>query len=344
MKLASVETIIKLDPIPNADSIELATVLGWEVVVSKDKFKIGDKCIYIPIDTLVDTYRKWFYFLSKDSSYKPIRIKTTRIRGVWSQGLIIPITEEILEEVFKQTTKKLLDIEFEDIGGLIGVTKYQKDIAQIFNTSSNGAQLIDFPTDIISKTEEPNLKTKPDLLKEFENKTLYITKKMDGSSMTLIYLNNKISICSRNYILEEDSPMYMFANNSGLVSKILANVQSNIAIQGEFCGPKINSNKLKLSDNHFYIFNIKNLDTDTYYSLNQIKQFIENLGLEMVPVLDIFEYNDSWDLKKFQEYANNIKYNNDYGEGVVIRPVEPVYSDLLRKNLSCKIINQFYKD
>ena len=49
MKLASIERIIDLAPIEGADRIELATVLGWEVVVKKGDFNIEDLCIYIPI-------------------------------------------------------------------------------------------------------------------------------------------------------------------------------------------------------------------------------------------------------------------------------------------------------
>ena len=46
-KLAHVEKIVSIQPIDGADRIEVATVLGWQVVVKKDEFKVGDLCIYI---------------------------------------------------------------------------------------------------------------------------------------------------------------------------------------------------------------------------------------------------------------------------------------------------------
>ena len=41
-QLASIQRIVDLQPIPNADKIETATVLGWKCVVKKGEFKTGD--------------------------------------------------------------------------------------------------------------------------------------------------------------------------------------------------------------------------------------------------------------------------------------------------------------
>ena len=44
MNLASIQKVIKLTPIEGADLIETATVLGWEIVVKKGEYKVGDLC------------------------------------------------------------------------------------------------------------------------------------------------------------------------------------------------------------------------------------------------------------------------------------------------------------
>lgn len=86
--LAHVEEIKTIDPIPNADKISVATVLGWKVVISKnDGFKVGDKVVYIEIDSKVPE-RPEFEFL-RDRKF---RVRTIRLRGQFSQGLIMPMS------------------------------------------------------------------------------------------------------------------------------------------------------------------------------------------------------------------------------------------------------------
>ena len=61
--LAHVEQIVDIQPIPEADKIEVATVLGWKVVIAKaDNFHVGDKVVYIEIDSKVPE-RPEFEFL-----------------------------------------------------------------------------------------------------------------------------------------------------------------------------------------------------------------------------------------------------------------------------------------
>ena len=52
-KLASIRIVNELHPIEGKDRIELAIIDGWQVIVKKDEFKIGDKCVYIEIDSVL---------------------------------------------------------------------------------------------------------------------------------------------------------------------------------------------------------------------------------------------------------------------------------------------------
>lgn len=338
MKLATLEKIVDIQPIEQADQIELAQVLGWNVVVKKNQFVPGDWCVYIPIDTIIDRTIKGF------ESYNSSRIKTKYIRGVWSQGLVINILE--LDQTIQDQINSNL-VEGEDIAKLINVTKYEKidEIANFIKSSKTPSNLLQFPTHILSKTDEDNLRTKNKCLGELDSLEIYISKKMDGSSMTLIYglEPNNITICSKNLVINSDNsnPMCQYVINNGLDKLNL----KSIAIQGEFCGPKINSNKLGLKTYEFYVFNIKDLETDKYYGLEQIIEFVKANGLQMVPILDKFVHNQSiHTIQWFQEFANKVTYGINPGEGIVIRPVESIYSRTLHKNLSCKVINQLYKD
>lgn len=117
---------------------------------------------------------------------------------------------------------------------------------------------------------------------------------------------------------------------------------SDIAIQGEFCGAGIQKNRLKLVRPEWYVFTVIDLRTRRRYSLHQMQKLCENLQLKMVPVEEkkgVFEY-DSVD-----ELLTRVKGKYASGtnkEGIVIRPVEPVYSKTIERPLSMKILNNDY--
>jgi hypothetical protein len=73
MKLASIETITDISPHGNADSLEIAKVFGWQVIVRKGEFKAGESAVFIPIDTILPD-APWSAFLKKGD--KPIRLNT----------------------------------------------------------------------------------------------------------------------------------------------------------------------------------------------------------------------------------------------------------------------------
>ncbi len=84
-KLASIQKIIALEPIEGADAIERATVLGWQLVVKKGEFNVGDLAVYCEIDSLMPE-RPEFEFLKA----RKMRIRTVRLRGQISQGICFP--------------------------------------------------------------------------------------------------------------------------------------------------------------------------------------------------------------------------------------------------------------
>ena len=74
---------------PNADRLDIATIKGWQCVVSRGDFVAGDKGLYIPIDSIlpIDVEEKIFGPESKVKLSKS-RVKTIKLRGAISQGLL----------------------------------------------------------------------------------------------------------------------------------------------------------------------------------------------------------------------------------------------------------------
>jgi len=84
--------LVKVDAITpmNADRLECAHIGGWHCVVSKGEFKVGDPAVYFEIDSQlpdVEPFSSMEFLKSKD-----FKIKTQKIRGEYSQGLLMPIS------------------------------------------------------------------------------------------------------------------------------------------------------------------------------------------------------------------------------------------------------------
>jgi len=133
-KLASIKKIDKLEPIEGADRIELAHVGGWKVVVAKDVgHQQGDMVVYCEIDSFLPIEPE-FEFLRK-SSYKKLvdgtegfRLKTIRLRGQVSQGLIIP-AKDVHEIIHRSIPNLNLGLyEGLDVTEMLGITKYEPPV------------------------------------------------------------------------------------------------------------------------------------------------------------------------------------------------------------------------
>lgn len=86
-KLATIRTISDIRPIQGADRIEVAQVDGWECVVKKGEFHIGEKIVYVEVDSIMPE-KPEFEFL-RDRKF---RVRTIKLRKQVSQGLVLPLT------------------------------------------------------------------------------------------------------------------------------------------------------------------------------------------------------------------------------------------------------------
>ena len=84
--------VVEVDEVlehPNADRLEIAKVKGWQCVVGKDSFAAGDKGIYIPIESILPEELEAKIFGTSKVKLSKHRVKTIRLRGAVSQGLLV---------------------------------------------------------------------------------------------------------------------------------------------------------------------------------------------------------------------------------------------------------------
>jgi RNA ligase (TIGR02306 family) len=323
MSLATIKIIDNLEPIENADAIEKATVEGWSVVVKNGEFQIGDKCVYIEIDTVAPE-KPEFEFLRP----RGFRIKTIRLKKVLSQGIVFPMS--ILPEGEYNVN--------DDITEIIGITKYEKKLDPTLAGIAKG----NFPG-FISKTDETMIQSVRAVIEELKGHPYYISTKIDGTSATYFYHETKgYGACSRRLELcEGDSVYWQIGVKYGLAEKLKKyhdDYGIYLTIQGEIAGPGIQNNRLELKEHEFFVFNVFNIATGQYFDYYDMLDVCQELGLQTVPVEETGTHF-CYTLEELLVCAGGIYDSGQYKEGIVVRPMNEMYSDRLHGRLSFKVIN-----
>lgn len=336
MKLASIEKIKNIRKHSNADSLEIADVLGWQVVVKKGIHKEGDMVVFITIDSIVPKCQ-WSEFLVDPSKPdKPLRVKNIKLRGEYSSGLVIPLIEFPIQ--FTSCD------EGHDLTSTLGVTKYIKELP----ANLSGENVGDFPSHLAPKTDEDNGLNYPELVKEVlsSDEEFAITLKIDGSSITIIVEEGKIvHVCSRN-LSKKETDNSVFWNNA---KKLKIPNGWNGVIQGELAGNGIQKNPLKLNDIRIFVFQVS--QNSVYMDYDQMKCFCEKeLGCEVVPLIKKISRKETIELLEnplitLQNLADKQKYDSGLdAEGIVVRPFQYRRSKNSRRPFGFKLINRNYKD
>lgn len=349
-QLATIRTIASTSPIQGADRIEVAQVDGWECVVKKGEFEVGQHIVYVEVDSVMPE-RPEFEFL-RDRKF---RVRTIKLRGQVSQGLVLPL------DILPDGNYKLGD----DVTELLGVTKYdpqaQQEALLMTKQPKTPANPIakflmrfkwyrklfmkpkrkgGFP-DWIVKTDETRIQNLTTLF-DIERKKgtpFSVTEKVDGQSAT--YFLRKISrrkyefgVCSRNILLgtPDNSSYWTIARKYNIESvlKQLIGEYQTIVLQGEICGDGIQGNKYHISGYDFFAFNL--IYPDHKCTTAEIKETLAPFGIKSVPIVEEGKALPET-IAELVEYSKgkSVVRKEQKREGVVMRNVQ--------NNISFKVIN-----
>ena len=230
-ELAYAVKVTNITPIDGADRVELAHVNGWQVMVKKGEYKIGDLAVYFEIDSKLPETEP-FEFMAK---YK-YRVKTQKfIKGsVLSQGLIMTPAElglkdvkdgdfltdklgvtyyEAEDNIRKADNKKLAELKadkfmekwakehkFLSKFAFIREWRRKKFLKKYFAKQKKTG---DWPF-WVTKTDEERIQNLPALFID-NHKRYFITEKIDGTSTTFTMAQapkkkRHAIVCSRNVV------------------------------------------------------------------------------------------------------------------------------------------------
>jgi RNA ligase (TIGR02306 family) len=335
-KLASIQKIVSVEAIEGKDRIVQCGVLGWSMVTQKsNNFQVGDYCVFFEIDSILPE-AEWSAFLEGKT-----RIRTRKFGGVLAQGLMLPI--DAIPEVESHLRQVDGDIEGLDLTELLGVIQWEPPV-----DANTGESRGNFPTHIISKTDEIRIQSCPKVLEELKGLPWYAALKMDGSSATYFWddappkmdMSPGFVSCSRNMRKSEDSHFHQVALRYGLDEILKTN--DYLVFQGEVVGPGIQANRLGLKELDLFIFNVYDRREKRYLTLSEALQVCKFGKLKHVPIIDQGESFDLTQEALVQMSIGEYEGTKNPREGIVVRPQTPVYSNVLRDRLSFKVVNPNY--
>lgn len=338
--------IIKVEQIKehtNANALEIVKVGLWEIVVRKNEFQIGQNAIMFEIDSMLPLSDERFAFLAGRKDYVVngityARLKTIRLRGVLSQGLLVPA--DLFEKEIAEFQKEDNTLSLQEILGVIKYEPPEDNFGGSNRIKNTPGDTRPFPV-FIPKTDQERIQN---FVYEYEqsvfSKELFeVTFKLDGSSTTIFSAFNKLGVCSRNLEINlpfdwsdwpmRDSHFIKAAIDSGILFKLAMHYSAtgrSIALQGELCGLGIQSNFEGLTKHEIFIYDVYDIDAGQYMLPDERRKFLTDLGIQQVPV---HSYN-VWlptPIEAILEMADGPSgLNGQFREGLVFKSMERDFS------------------
>lgn len=328
---AMLSVVKDVKPHPNADRLDIITVKGYQCIVKKGEFAENDIVLFIAPDARLNSNFEWVKtfqpFLGKNN-----RVKTVKIRGEYSEGIVIP---------YEKLLSYLKNIDLNDkTNGIcpvdIGITHYE-----IANTGRSALPMraSHLPYGLLP-TDQENVQNLE--ISEILGKMYLVTKKLDGSSCTITFEMDKhqwvqdVHITSRRVDLRFDGDNAFIHTAKPIVDRIrhifnarsyeglteeeiafkdLFSNASRVYFRGELTGEGINKNRANLDcfgSPKFNLFECIVCSNDS----GQHRVNVQSIPLfEHVPILGTVALNEEF----IDEVLNWPKEN---GEGVVLWEID----------------------
>lgn len=300
MSIFKVE-VVKIDsitPHPNADRLDLITFEGmaYQVISARMNFQVGDLAFYFPVDSVIpEKYLDEFGI----RSYYHKKLRAAKLRGIFSEGLLIPVGEKFTGNVGDDYTE------------YFGVTKYEYPIPQgMSGEMENKIGHDKFPS-------PENIKRYQDVL--IEGEEIIVTEKVHGTNFTILVTSEGITkIGSHHYFWKnnEDNQnlVYIRAYNENLA---LQKLPVATQVFGEIYGVQDIKYGLKNGEIGIVVFAVRK--GNRFLNYNDFVAFCEEYNLPRVPVLYIGPY--SWDIVSQFNNADSLLSPDCMMEGIMIQPM-----------------------
>jgi RNA ligase (TIGR02306 family) len=313
----------------NADRLDCVTISGWQLVTQKGKYKVGDECIHIPIQTILseEFNAKLFPPDSKIQLQSDRRIRTIKLRGAISQGMLVSPSEFDLEYVRANCTKWQPPEESKPRHMQVNMPKKAKPEIKSF----------------IKYTDMEHGKYYDRCLQDGEQ--VVATCKLHGTSARYGWHKTEantwyLKVLKFFKVLKEDTFCYgsrnvqlQFRLNKktwydldvyGKIAKqedLINKIPKGYAVYGEIVGDGIQkgySYGCEQGQHKFYAYDVRDTNTGKWLDHEEAVVFCGMTGIEMVPVM----YEGPWNSSVVPSVIKINPLSDEINEGVVVKPIK----------------------
>jgi RNA ligase (TIGR02306 family) len=303
-----------VDPIENADAIEVVRIGGYRCVVKKGDYKVGDVAAYIPEDTLVPLrILRELGLEGRLVGPEKNRVKAIKLRGVLSQGILYPVTrgEHGITMSYpwsgdEERRQTLFDLHVgDDVSLALGCIKYHPPIP-----TNMAGDVIAVGARHTLKFDIENIKKYPSVLVEGE--PVYVTEKLHGTFCAIgvvppseespSYINRRNVVFSKglggdglvfcesesnhkkNLYVRTADELDLYGVAQRAADLLTGNIEP-VFILGEIFGKGVQDLEYGLQKPEFRLFSVVYGHDKKYVNAEDLEQFAADIGVTCVPFI-----------------------------------------------------------
>jgi RNA ligase (TIGR02306 family) len=304
--IVPVTTIEKITSHDNADTLELAQVLGWQVVVRKGEYQVGDRITYFPVDTVLPL--EWSERFGVTRHLSKGRIRCAKLRGEPSFGLVVKPEDENWEIG-------------QNVADYYGVSRWEPPLRAVPGDSEPDHPLF------WSYTEIENMRNFPTILTASEN--VVLSEKVHGTQCRLGMIEGELMAGSKSLRRKRPegdafaSNIYWFPFSLEPVRAFMEDLgrsHRQVMLFGEVYGSKIQSFHYGCKGTFgFRAFDL--LIDGNYLDWQQFVDLCEAHGVATVPIVAAVPFSLA-EVKRYSEGKTLLLNDQPHiREGVVVKPL-----------------------
>ena len=360
MKPAHHQTpVVRIDAVrvhTNADTLEIVDIQGYQCVVKKGAFKVGDLAIYVYPESVIPQTAPfkfiWEPYVGLDGPVPVRRRRVTvrKFRKEWSEGLLLPLSDFM--DAYNPKLNPLDWKEGEDVSDILGITHYEPEELSTTTGQTTAAPRRKYPKTfkgwfffLLHKLglrtgngslamdvsfEAPSYDV--EALKNFKNtfedgELVYVTEKLHGSNARFLFLDGTMYAGS-HYQWKSPQSTCVFRKALTQLPWIEAWCRANEGsiLYGEIT-PTQKGFGYGSNDVQFFAFDMRTpngawIKPYTAFDESGLGNIVLRSGIETItPVLYIGPYDLEKIKAEFVDGQSMVKDATNIREGVVITPL-----------------------